>query len=157
METPIFPMILRFRRAIDLDVEGLSIHVSHGHELGSPDTRAVSSRRTRPTSSSTATRTSRSIERSGDRLVVNPGAAGPRRFNLQPSVATADHSSGARRMRKLSGCKMQETFVSSATSLEGRRLDLASGAGENQPIGEQEIRQGERRQRGRRAERRLNP
>ena len=25
--------------------------------------------------------------RSGSRLVVNPGAAGPRRFNLQPSVA----------------------------------------------------------------------
>jgi predicted phosphodiesterase len=27
------------------------------------------------------------VERSGHRLVVNPGAAGPRRFDLQPSVA----------------------------------------------------------------------
>jgi uncharacterized protein len=27
------------------------------------------------------------VERAGARLVVNPGAAGPRRFNLQPSVA----------------------------------------------------------------------
>jgi predicted phosphodiesterase len=26
------------------------------------------------------------VERSGARLVVNPGAAGPRRFNLKPSV-----------------------------------------------------------------------
>ena len=27
------------------------------------------------------------IERAGTRLVVNPGAAGPRRFNVRPSVA----------------------------------------------------------------------
>ena len=27
------------------------------------------------------------ITRTGDRLVVNPGAAGPRRFDLEPSVA----------------------------------------------------------------------
>ena len=27
------------------------------------------------------------VERHGDRLVVNPGAAGPRRFDVTPSVA----------------------------------------------------------------------
>jgi hypothetical protein len=35
------------------------------------------------------------IERSGTRLVVNPGAAGPRRFNLQPSVARLTIEGGA--------------------------------------------------------------
>ena len=74
------------RRAIHLDVEGLSIHVSHGHELGSPTPEGllavyaadiiVYGHTHKPL-----------VERSGARLVVNPGAAGPRRFNLQPSVA----------------------------------------------------------------------
>jgi hypothetical protein len=33
------------------------------------------------------------VERTGRQLVVNPGAAGPRRFNLKPSVArlTVEH------------------------------------------------------------------
>ena len=34
------------------------------------------------------------IERSGRRLVVNPGAAGPKRFNLKPSVARMTVSGG---------------------------------------------------------------
>ena len=38
-------------------------------------------------SSCTVTRTGRLVTRAGGRLVVNPGAAGQRRFSLLPSVA----------------------------------------------------------------------
>jgi putative phosphoesterase len=71
---------------LSLDIDGVSIHVSHGHELGSPSPEKLMARygadvivfghTHRPL-----------IERSGARLVINPGAAGPRRFNLKPSVA----------------------------------------------------------------------
>ena len=65
---------------------GLSIHVSHGHELGSP----TPERLLRAYSADVIVfgHTHRAlIERAGNRLVVNPGAAGPRRFNVKPSVA----------------------------------------------------------------------
>ena len=71
---------------IRADVEGLSVHVSHGHELGQPTPEKLLRRYDadiivfghthRPL-----------VERAGKRLVVNPGAAGPRRFDLKPSVA----------------------------------------------------------------------
>ena len=67
-------------------VEGLQIHVSHGHEVGSPKPEVLLSRYDadvlvfghthRPV-----------IHREGSRLVINPGAAGPRRFHLEPTVA----------------------------------------------------------------------
>ncbi len=76
----------RFVDRIDRDVAGISIHVSHGHETGSPT----------PTKLLAAYdalvivygHTHRAlIETHAGRLVVNPGAAGARRFNLLPSVA----------------------------------------------------------------------
>lgn len=74
------------RRAIRLDVEGLSIHVSHGHELGSPTPEGLLAAYAADIVVYGHTHKPL-VERSGARLVVNPGAAGPRRFNLQPSVA----------------------------------------------------------------------
>ena len=74
------------RRAIHLDVEGLSIHVSHGHELGSPTPEGLLAAYAADIIVYGHTHKPL-VERSGARLVVNPGAAGPRRFNLQPSVA----------------------------------------------------------------------
>ena len=76
------------RSRLWVDLEGLSIHVSHGHELhGGPTAEKLLARYTadiivyghthRPL-----------VERTGTRLVVNPGAAGPRRFQLRPSVAS---------------------------------------------------------------------
>jgi uncharacterized protein len=69
-----------------IDVEGLSIHVSHGHELGSPTPQKLLARYTADVIVFGHTHKPL-VERSGRRLVVNPGAAGPRRFNLKPSVA----------------------------------------------------------------------
>jgi len=69
-----------------LDVDGVSIHVSHGHELGSPT--PVKLLAAYPQRVLVYGHTHRQlITRAPGRLVVNPGAAGARRFDLQPSVA----------------------------------------------------------------------
>ena len=71
---------------LHLVLENFSLHVSHGHEVG------------RPTPERLAVKYQADIiiyghthrpltERVGKTLVVNPGAAGPRRFDLKPSVA----------------------------------------------------------------------
>ena len=70
----------------ELDIHGVSIHVSHGHEVGSPTAEKLLARYTTDVIVFGHTHKPL-IERNGTRLVVNPGAAGPRRFNLKPSVA----------------------------------------------------------------------
>ncbi|MEO7270851.1 MAG: metallophosphoesterase family protein [Vicinamibacterales bacterium] len=71
---------------IELTVHGVTIHASHGHELGSPTPRGMLD--AYPADIVIFGHTHRAvIERVGGRLAVNPGAAGPRRFNLKPSVA----------------------------------------------------------------------
>ena len=70
---------------IEREIGGVTIHVSHGHEVGSPtpakllatyDARVIVYGHTHRAL----------IEVHSGRLVVNPGAAGARRFNLLPSV-----------------------------------------------------------------------
>jgi putative phosphoesterase len=71
---------------LDLTLCGRTIHVSHGHELGSPTPERLL--RAYAADIIVFGHTHRAVvERSGSRLVINPGAAGPRRFNLVPSVA----------------------------------------------------------------------
>jgi putative phosphoesterase len=70
-----------------VEFDGVTVHVSHGHEVGgSPTPEKLLSRYTADVIVYGHTHKPL-IERSGRRLVVNPGAAGPRRFNLKPSVA----------------------------------------------------------------------
>jgi putative phosphoesterase len=71
---------------IVLDIEGLSIHVSHGHELGVSPTPEKLLKRYAADIIVFGHTHKPLIERAGPRLVVNPGAAGPRRFSLRPSV-----------------------------------------------------------------------
>lgn len=71
---------------IELDVDGVRVHVSHGHELGSPTPDKLLTRYSGDVIVYGHTHRA-VIHRAGPRLVVNPGAAGPRRFNLKPSVA----------------------------------------------------------------------
>jgi putative phosphoesterase len=79
--------------AIEMVVGGVSIHVSHGHELGSPkpDKLAAAYRADVIVYGHTHKQL---ITQIGGRLVINPGAAGARRFNLKPSVALLTISSG---------------------------------------------------------------
>jgi putative phosphoesterase len=68
-----------------LTVGGLRVHVSHGHEVGSPTPAKLAERYDADVLVYGHTYR-QLVTRVGGRLVINPGAAGPRRFNLQPSV-----------------------------------------------------------------------
>lgn len=69
-----------------LEIGGLMVHLTHGHELGAPT--AAKLLATYAADVIVYGHTHRQlVTRSGDRLVVNPGAAGARRFKLRPSVA----------------------------------------------------------------------
>lgn len=81
------------RARLALDIDGLSIHVSHGHEVGSPTPEKLLARYTADILVFGHTHKPL-VERSGGRIVVNPGAAGPRRFSLQPSVARLSVQNG---------------------------------------------------------------
>jgi len=81
------------RSWVSLRLEDVTIHVSHGHELGSPTPERLLARYDADVIVYGHTHRSL-IERSGSRLVVNPGAAGPKRFNLKPSVARLTITSG---------------------------------------------------------------
>lgn len=67
------------------DAGGLTFHVSHGHELGRPTPHGLLTRYAADVIVFGHTHQPL-VHREGARLVVNPGAAGPRRFNLKPSV-----------------------------------------------------------------------
>lgn len=83
----------RLAEAIVREIGGVRIHVSHGHELGSPTPVALLERY--PQDVLVYGHTHRQlVTRAGGRLVVNPGAAGPRRFNLLPSVALLTVANG---------------------------------------------------------------
>jgi putative phosphoesterase len=71
---------------LDLTLGGLKVHVSHGHELGSPTPGKLVREYAADVIVFGHTHKPL-IETLGKTLVVNPGAAGPRRFNLKPSVA----------------------------------------------------------------------
>jgi len=72
--------------AIDIAIDGVSIHVSHGHEVGSPTPQKLLERYAADVVVYGHTHRPL-IARASERLVVNPGAAGPRRFDIVPSVA----------------------------------------------------------------------
>ena len=73
------------KKSIEVTVDGVRIHVSHGHELGSPTPKRLLE--TYDADVIVYGHTHRQlITRAQGRLVVNPGAAGHRRFDLMPSV-----------------------------------------------------------------------
>jgi len=71
---------------IDLALGGLRIHVSHGHEVGSPTPAKLAAKYDADVVIYGHTHRQQ-VTQLGDQLFVNPGAAGARRFNLSPSVA----------------------------------------------------------------------
>jgi len=76
----------RLAAAIDQTFDDVSVHVSHGHEVGSPTPEKLLARY--PAQVVVYGHTHRQLVSHADgRLVVNPGAAGARRFKLEPSVA----------------------------------------------------------------------
>ncbi|HJQ20397.1 MAG TPA: metallophosphoesterase family protein [Gemmatimonadaceae bacterium] len=79
--------------SIDLTYEGMRIHVSHGHELGAPTPQKLLA--TYAADVVVYGHTHKQLVAHVDgRWVVNPGAAGQRRFKLTPSCARLTIESG---------------------------------------------------------------
>ena len=96
-------------------IGGVTIHVSHGHEIGRPTPELVAARYASSGNDvlvfghthravvlkAVAARVVQARDRGPERvaphpvLVVNPGAAGPRRFDVVPSVALLTIADGA--------------------------------------------------------------
>jgi putative phosphoesterase len=71
---------------IDIEVDGVRIHVSHGHEVGSPTPDKLAAQYDADVVVYGHSH-QQLVTRFDNRLFVNPGSAGARRFNLRPSVA----------------------------------------------------------------------
>ena len=72
--------------SIDVSIGGVSVHVSHGHEVGSPTPAKLMAQYSADVVIYGHTHRPL-VARAAGRLVLNPGAAGPRRFDIMPSVA----------------------------------------------------------------------
>ena len=86
-----------FPQHLELTFDGVHVHVSHGHELGSPTPPKLVAAYDADVIiyGHTHRQLIQTVEKRGRRtLVVNPGAAGPRRFNLAASVAILTISGG---------------------------------------------------------------
>jgi putative phosphoesterase len=73
-------------REIEQSFDEIRVHVSHGHELGRPKPEQLAEKYDADVVVYGHTHR-QVIARFGSRIVINPGAAGPRRFELVPSVA----------------------------------------------------------------------
>lgn len=71
--------------AIAVTLGGVRVHVSHGHEVGRPTPEALAAAYGADVIVYGHTHRQRVDDVDG-RLVVNPGAAGPRRFDVRPAV-----------------------------------------------------------------------
>jgi putative phosphoesterase len=78
---------------IVLEVGGLRLHVSHGHEVGSPTPAKLAERYDADVVVYGHTHRPLVTQHDG-RLFVNPGAAGAKRFNISPSVGKLTIANG---------------------------------------------------------------
>jgi putative phosphoesterase len=72
-------------KEIAFEINGIRVHVSHGHEVGSPTPAKLAARYDADVVVFGHTHLPL-VSRIGKQLFVNPGSAGPKRFNLAPSV-----------------------------------------------------------------------
>ena len=82
----------RLAQSIERTIGEVRVHVSHGHELGSPTPERLLAKYDADVIVYGHTHQQKVLA-VNNRLVVNPGAAGQRRFKLQPSVGvlTIEH------------------------------------------------------------------
>jgi putative phosphoesterase len=76
---------LKANRSVTLGA--VTIHVTHGHELGRPTPALLLARYSGDVIVFGHTHRAVVVRDDRDRVAINPGAAGPRRFDVQPSVA----------------------------------------------------------------------
>jgi putative phosphoesterase len=90
----------RLRASIDIDVDGIRIHVSHGHEIGVPRPEKLLARYAADVIVYGHTHMPL-VTKADGRLLVNPGAAGPARFDIKPSVGILEIADGVAEARIL--------------------------------------------------------
>ena len=78
---------------IDIEIGGLRIHVSHGHEVGAPTPEKLAARYGGDVVVYGHTHRQLVTSLEG-RLFINPGSAGPRRFKLSPSIGILSIAEG---------------------------------------------------------------
>ena len=88
----------RLSESIERTIGGVSIHVSHGHEVGSPTPARLMERYAAQVIVYGHTHRQH-VAQSEGRLVVNPGAAGAKRFKLEPSVGILTIEDGRAEVR----------------------------------------------------------
>lgn len=86
------PALARVRT---LTHNGIAIHVSHGHELGRPTAELMLARYSADVVVFGHTHRAVILRTREGRVAVNPGAAGPKRFDVVPSVARLILTEGA--------------------------------------------------------------
>jgi len=91
VDDPHDPSLARERT---ISAGGLTLHVSHGHELGRPTPALALARYAGDVVIFGHTHRA-IVVRDGGRIGMNPGAAGPRRFDLRPTVARLTIADGA--------------------------------------------------------------
>jgi uncharacterized protein len=82
-----------YEAEFSIEIGGIRIHVSHGHELGAPTPKRLAAAYDAQVIVYGHTH-QQLVTRMEDRLIVNPGAAGPRRFKLSPSLAVLSIDDG---------------------------------------------------------------
>ncbi len=80
---------------IEVTISGIRVVVTHGHELGAPTPEALVARYPNAEVIVYGHTHKSLVTRVGNTLVVNPGAAGPKRFELTPSVARLNIARGS--------------------------------------------------------------
>jgi uncharacterized protein len=76
----------RLADSIEMAIDAVRVHVSHGHEVGNPTPAKLLARYNADVIVYGHTH-KQLLTNADGRWVVNPGAAGPRRFDVMPSVA----------------------------------------------------------------------
>ncbi len=79
---------------LELVIGGIRVLVTHGHEVGSPTPEALVAAYPDAEVIVYGHTHKAMVTRVGDTLVVNPGAAGPKRFDVVPSVARLNIARG---------------------------------------------------------------
>lgn len=87
------PGELGLTEEIVIELDGLRVHVSHGHEVGSPTPAKLAARYNADVVVYGHTHRPLVTPHDG-RLFVNPGSAGPRRFSIAPTVGILTVANG---------------------------------------------------------------